>query len=248
MRLKVFGSGSRGNCYLIYNDKEALMLEAGIDFRQVIRFLKGDISRIKGCLVTHEHGDHARYVKDVLDRGKRVFMTEGTRSAFLDANAKRRLLMKPNAVKIGTQFKAGAFTILPFETVHDAAEPCGYLIHHKEMGSVLFATDTSYIPNTFGSLSNILIECNYDEDMLMERTDIPEDTKERIKQSHMGVDDCIGVLNANDLTMVNNIVLIHISEGSGSATDFCIKVARETRSSVLFAKAGLDIDFGKTPF
>jgi len=33
MKLKVLGSGSSGNCYLLENESEALMLECGLPFK-----------------------------------------------------------------------------------------------------------------------------------------------------------------------------------------------------------------------
>ena len=36
MRLKVLGSGSSGNCYILENDNEALIIEAGLPFMEEI--------------------------------------------------------------------------------------------------------------------------------------------------------------------------------------------------------------------
>lgn len=43
MELKVLGSSSNGNCYILDNGKEALILEAGVRFQEVKR-LWGTIS------------------------------------------------------------------------------------------------------------------------------------------------------------------------------------------------------------
>lgn len=32
MKLKVLGSGSSGNCYILHNDTKALIIEAGLPF------------------------------------------------------------------------------------------------------------------------------------------------------------------------------------------------------------------------
>ena len=55
-------------------------------------------------------------------------------------------------------------------------------------------------------------------------------------------------LKANDLTRVNNIVLIHISEGNGDAVAFRDGIAKATGKTVHVAKPGLRISFNKTPF
>lgn len=242
MKLTVLGSGSKGNCYLLHNDDECLILEAGVPFSEVLRVLKGNIKKVVACLISHEHGDHIKYAGDMLAHGINTYMTPGT------WHAKRWMRYYPLMLEKGIEMKKGNFTILPFTTVHDAAEPCGFLIHHRDMGTVLFATDTAYIPNTFEGLTNIIIECNYDESLLASRDDIPDSLKDRIRQSHQSIDTCIEALKANDLSMVNNIVLIHISDGDGDKERFRCEVQQHTGKQVHIATPDLDIDFNKTPF
>ena len=62
MRLKVLGSSSAGNCYLIEaTEKDKLILDAGINFKEVQKELKFDFEGIQGALITHEHMDHLKY-------------------------------------------------------------------------------------------------------------------------------------------------------------------------------------------
>lgn len=145
----------------------------------------------------------------------------------------------------------GDFTVIPFPAKHDAAEPLGFYIWHEETGGILFATDTYYLPCTFKGLSNILIECNYDPDILARRVadgDIPEVLQERVRRSHLSYYTCLDALRANDLTAVNNIVLIHISDGNGDGVAFREGIAKATGKTVHIAKPGLKIKFNKTPF
>lgn len=55
MKLKVLGSSSRGNCCLLENDKEVLIIELGISFKDIKKAMDFDISKVVGALVTHEH-------------------------------------------------------------------------------------------------------------------------------------------------------------------------------------------------
>ena len=62
MNLKVLGSGSSGNCYLIEaNDNEKLILDAGVKFKIVQKELNFNFNGIKAVLITHEHMDHLKY-------------------------------------------------------------------------------------------------------------------------------------------------------------------------------------------
>jgi len=55
MKLHILGSSSKGNCYVLQNKKEALIIEAGINLAEVKKVLNFDISKIGGCVVSHSH-------------------------------------------------------------------------------------------------------------------------------------------------------------------------------------------------
>ena len=69
MELKVLGSSSNGNCYILDNGKEALLLEAGVRFQEVKKALGYNLRKVVGCLITHRHNDHAKYIKAMVDNG-----------------------------------------------------------------------------------------------------------------------------------------------------------------------------------
>ena len=246
MRLKVLGSGSSGNCYLLENDTECLVLEAGIDYKDVLRFLNFSISKVAGCLVTHEHKDHSKYVKEFIRNGIDVYMSKGT------ADAVKINSHYINYIKHNDCIKIGDFNIIPFNTKHDAEEPLGFYINHKETGNIVFATDTYYIPNRFRNINNILIECNYDKDILREnvlKEIIPQKLENRIIQSHMEIETCIECLKKNDTRQVCNVVLIHLSGDNSNEEDFISRVRKVMPFADIYtAKAGLDIEFNKCKF
>ena len=69
MELRVLGSSSSGNCYILDNGNEALIIEAGIRFIDVKKALDFNIRKVVGCLITHQHNDHAKYAKAMVDCG-----------------------------------------------------------------------------------------------------------------------------------------------------------------------------------
>lgn len=69
MVLKVLGSSSQGNCYILENKNEALIIEAGVRFIEVKKALGFDIRKVSGCLITHQHNDHAKYIKAMVESG-----------------------------------------------------------------------------------------------------------------------------------------------------------------------------------
>lgn len=247
MKLKILGSSSKGNCYILESESEALILECGIPFLEVKKALDFNISKVVGALISHEHGDHAKYVDSFLEARIRVWMSEGTMKKVRNPYS----TFSPLFCEAGSEFKLGNFTILPFDVKHDAAEPLGFLIRHPEMGLVLFATDTYYLPYTFAGLNNILIECNYRQDLLEQNIAagrIPKALRDRTLESHMSFDTCKEALQANDLSAVNNIVLIHLSDGNSNAEEFRNDIHNATGKTVLVADKGMNIKFDKTPF
>lgn len=247
MKLKVINSNSKGNAYILENDKEALLIECGVNFKKIKKALNFDVSKVVGCLVTHEHLDHCKSVIDVMKSGIGVYASPGTFSKIDFSGYIHRInhLIPKITVKIGN------FTILPFDVKHDAKEPLGFLINHPETSNVLFLTDTYYSPYTFKNLNNIIIEANYSDEILEKKANsgsLHGLIRNRVLTSHLSIETCKKLLLANDLSKVNNIVLIHLSDGNSDEKDFIKQIKSATNKNVSVANAGMEIEFNKTPF
>lgn len=248
MNLKVIGTGSKGNCYLLENDNEALIIECGVNITAIKQALNFNISKVVGCIVSHEHMDHAKSINELIKTGINVYATKGTFDALkIESGYNKRA--KSTYQK--DSFKIGGFKILTFDTNHDAAEPCGFVINHRETGNVLFLTDTIYCPYTFKNLNNIIIEANYSKKIIDAKVSAgssPQFLRNRILKSHMSLETCIDTLKANDLSAVNNIVLIHLSDSNSNEVEFKKEVSQATGKTVTVANNGISLSFNKTPF
>lgn len=239
MKLRVLGSSSRGNCYLLQSEYETLIIECGISFKEIKIALDFNLRNVVGCLVTHCHGDHSKAVKDLSKSGINVYSSNGTFEALKTTGI--RLVI----IKAFKQFKVGGFTIMPFDIHHDVEEPLGFLINHKDMGTLLFATDTSYLEYRFKELTNILVECNYSEKILLENMDngsIDNSTGVRIASTHMSFENCKEMIKANDNPNLKNIVLLHLSDGNSNAKEFKEQIHELTNKAVYVADKGLEIE------
>jgi phosphoribosyl 1,2-cyclic phosphodiesterase len=146
---------------------------------------------------------------------------------------------------------AGGFQFKSFDVKHDAAEPVGYIIKHAETGNVLFLTDTYYCEYSFSGLNNIIVEANYCQEIIDRQVELGvlhQKLRNRIISSHMSIDTCIDLLKANDLSQVNNIVLIHLSDNNSDAELFKRKAQEATGKTVHIADVNQVIDFNKNPF
>lgn len=56
MLLKCVNTGSQnGNCYILESETEALILDAGVRYKDVLKALGYNISKVAGILLSHEH-------------------------------------------------------------------------------------------------------------------------------------------------------------------------------------------------
>jgi len=238
MELTVISSGSHGNCYYFQSrDGEILVMEAGVPFKKVKPAIDFKISNISGLIVSHSHGDHSGYVKDYLSYSIPVYCSSDT---ITETGLSHHCL---NPIETGSKVTIGGFTVMPFDLKHDVR--CyGFLVKHSEMGVLLFATDTYYIPNKINGLNHILIEANYDKDILSENISsgrIHPIVRKRTIQSHMEIGTVEAMLKANDLSKVKNIVLLHLSGGNSDESGFKKRIQELTGVPVYIANSGLKL-------
>jgi len=225
-------SGSQGNCYRVTDGSTPLLLEAGIQFKEIQKRLYFRMSELAGCLLSHEHGDHAKAVKDMTKAGIDIYASRGTIEA-LGVTGHRL-----HIIQARQQFQVGTWTILPFETQHDAAEPLGFLLANPVGEKVLYATDTYYIRYRFQGLTHIMVECNYSLDILKRNMDaglVPVELKNRLLRSHFSLENVKGFLIANDLSKVREIWLLHMSDGNSDAARFKREIQELTGKPVYIA-------------
>jgi phosphoribosyl 1,2-cyclic phosphodiesterase len=239
MRLKVLGSGSKGNCYILYSQDETLIIECGLSYKTILKGLNFSLSNVVGCLVSHEHKDHSKAIQDMSKNGIDIYTSKGTTEVCKVTGHRIKVLESEKAIKVGS------FAVLPFTTQHDAAEPLGFLIHHKEIGNLLFITDSYYCQYKFQDLNHILIECNYSDEILKENLEkglIPTSLKNRLLKSHFSLGNVKEFLKATDMKTVQNIMLIHLSDGNSNEKEFKEEIERLTGKPTYVADKGLEIE------
>lgn len=224
MILRVLNSGSSGNCYILENDAEALIIEAGLPFREVKKALDFNIRKIAGVMCSHGHKDHSGYVAEYEKAGIPVFKPYDG--------------MKDMNLKGGIGFKIQAFDL-----VHDV--PCyGFYISHPDMGHLIYASDTEYIKYRFKGLNHILVESNYSMDLV---SDIPE-KRRHVLTGHMEIDTTCEFLKENNNPGLKNVVLLHLSSESADAESFKAKAEKLVDCPVYVAEKGLEVSLDLVPF
>lgn len=211
MILKTIATGSSGNCHaLIADTGEILLLDLGENEKKIKKGIGWRISDVVGAIVTHKHADHSKSVNDFERMGVPV--------------------LKPyeNGSDIGLKnisgFKIQAFDLTTIDgrwTHTDAdGEPCpcyGFLIEHKEMGRMIYITDTAIVKWRFKNINHILLGVNYDKDMICPDR---EGKKNHIFGGHMEIETACEFVKANNSDSLHNVIMCHLSADNADADKF----------------------------
>lgn len=241
MKLKILGSGSSGNCYILENDEEALIIEAGLPFMEAKKALDFNVMKIVGVLASHIHGDHAKYIEEYKRAGIKYFAPYDMShhiSAEYNHMGKFRIKDFANSDKSGRWLHNNS----------DGSEcPCyGFHITHPDMGSLVYATDTEYVRWRFKGVNHILCEVNYD----MQFVDRDEPNYEHRLRGHMSLPAALDFISTNDNPNLRTVCLLHLSASSSDAELF-LKKAKETvkyGADCHIAQKGLNISLDLLPF
>ena len=248
MLLKILGSNSQGNCYILEceTSKDKLIIDCGVTFTKIKQALKFNYANTY-CVMSHEHGDHAKYANDFIKAGISIHTQKATLDKIGLGSNYRAKAIEPNK-----PFRLGSFDVIGFPLHHIDTEkkdiPClGYLIRHPEMGTTVFITDTHYCDYKFDNVTQLIVEANHDTEILFNNNTMPF-LRTRIMESHMSLQVCKDLLLANDLSKVINIVLIHLSDSNSHARNFKSEISKITGKIVHIADSGMTIPFNINPF
>lgn len=191
---------------------ETLILDCGIPIKEIKKGLNWNVKGVVGAICTHRHQDHSKSVADIRNMGIRVF--NPALDIFLDV------------------VYFDDFTIRPFDlttvdsrwthTNADGTEcPCyGFLITHKEMGKLLYITDTELIKWRFKDINHILLGVNYDKDLV--DTDNPK--ADHVFRGHLSIDTACDFVKANDSDSLQNVIMCHLSSENADKDSFIAKM------------------------
>lgn len=255
MKLKVVNTGSQnGNCYILESETESLILDAGCKYKDVLKALDWNISKVCGVLLTHVHSDHSNAFKDFIRAGIPVYTNDETEEHFETITGEK---MRGMPEKI--PFKCGFFTITPFYLPHTTKHqetgkliPCpnfGFHIFEKSMGQLVYMTDFEYPTLSFrkSRIEHLLCEVNYCDEL----ADREEANYSHRLQGHLSLNTFKEkVLNQNLTPAMQNIILCHLSDSASDEEQILreVKAITGNRVNVNIAKPGLSVELNRFPF
>lgn len=228
MRLKVIGSGSSGNTYLLSTDTETLVLDAGMPSKDTKIALDFNVSRIAGVLVTHIHNDHSKYAHEYEKLGIPVWKPY--------EDTEHKILTK--------KFKT--FEVTCFDVEHDGTECRAFLIK-VDGQTILYATDFEYIKYVFApkiEINHMIIEANYSKEFISDSAE----NREHVFRGHSELQTTINFIKANKTNSLCSIVLCHLSNKNAEPIHFINEVQKVSKCVTCVAYKGLELELTDCPF
>ena len=245
MELICLGSSSKGNCYILKSSTDSLIVECGLPLIEMKKAIDFNIGSVAGCVVSHQHRDHSKYLPEYLKCGIHVLTLADVFDSF---NLKHRAFCQEIQPMHG--YMVGGFKVIALPVVHDV--PClGFVIEHSEMGKLLFITDTMMLEYRIAGLSHIMIEANYSDELLEDAISTGHtvsSTRERLLESHMEIKTTEQILRTTDLSAVNEVVLLHLSGRNSDNEQFRTRIKKAVGKPVYVASPSFQLDFSKSPY
>jgi phosphoribosyl 1,2-cyclic phosphodiesterase len=243
LRFASLASGSSGNCLVAQSldllGTTTVLIDCGLslcDTERRLARLGLQPTDINAVLVTHEHGDHAGCVADfAAAHNVVIFLTHGTARA-LKAEGKLHDGVRTQFIRGEHKLAVGSMEVLPFTVPHDAAEPVQYVVSDgaARLGVLTdIGISTRHVEQTLSGLSALVLECNYDRDLLWSGG-YPRWLKERIGGpfGHLDNRESARLLSALDRSKLKHIIGAHLSQQNNKP-----ELARDALASAMNCSA-----------
>ncbi len=211
-------SGSNGNCYYVGNEREAILVDAGISCRETEkRMLRLGLSmqKVKAIFVSHEHSDHINGIPVLSKKYQMpVYITPATHQSG-GVNIEDHLVVSFSAFQPVT---IGSLQITAFPKQHDASHPHSFVISHQEVHVGVF-TDIGivceHVIHHFSKCHAVFLEANYDDAML-DSGAYPYHLKRRIRggKGHLSNKQAQLLFTTHRTPYLSHLLLSHLSKNN----------------------------------
>lgn len=218
-------SGSKGNSVLIESEKAKILIDAGKSARAICSALIEagvGIDEIDAIFITHEHRDHISALEVLLKHHKiplHIVEASANKLHFRGESVYDGLICTHTPI---FTVEIGDMVVKSFPTPHDSEYSVGYTIEIGDK-TIGYATDIGYVTSEIKSAltgcESVVIECNHDEEMLMNGS-YTYDLKLRIRSNrgHLSNTDCAAFVSDLCFIGTKNVLLAHLSEENNDPT------------------------------
>lgn len=214
---QILGSGSKGNAIYVAGGSTAVLVDAGLSAKEIVRRMEGvglHPRRLAAVLISHEHTDHIRGV-GVLSRrfDLPVYLTQGSLESLPNQLGE---LAGVHIIQSGRPFAVGELAVHPFSLSHDAADPVGYIVEHNGCRLAVCTdcgTATQLVRARLQHCHGLIVEANHDVDRLIHGP-YAWHLKQRIRSrhGHLSNEECCDLLQNVHHEKLQVVVMAHLSE------------------------------------
>lgn len=224
---QILGSSSSGNCAFLQTGHTKVLVDVGFSAKRIGCLLESigqSLDAIDAIFLTHEHSDHAQGIRGLAKRTDMpVFANRDTAEA---VQAKLTKQVNWQLFQTGTEFSFRDLNIRSYALPHDAYDPVGFTFTWGEEGDLFFPprslawiTDLGYIPEHVKEhirrVQTLVIEANYDDELLERDERRPWATKQRIRGRHGHLSNHATFEIVNELSQdsyLKRVYLAHLSK------------------------------------
>ena len=143
--------------------------------------------------------------------------------------------------------KVDGFKVQNFELVHDVPNNA-FIIDTDDGIRILYCTDTKRIPKKVKGVHYACIECNNDQDTIINNAMCDVFTKSK-PENHQSLDECIRYLKAINNVNLQCIILWHMSMINIDEKKAIDTIKRDVGfDNVVVADSGMEIEIQKSEF
>lgn len=250
MKVCSLASSSKGNCTLVYNEREILLVDMGITLKELeekLIKLKLNPELIVGVLVSHEHSDHTKGILALVRKyNVPVYCHYNAVDGVINKTKVSSLCMSRFS---DAEFYVGCFKVSAFQVSHDVY--CVGFNISENNNKISIVTDLGYttteIVSRLYESRLVILEANHDEDMVLASKKYPPVLKRRILGNHGHLSNLNSAKVVAELAQhnVKQILFAHLSE-ENNTPNLCYQTICEYLKSVGVApEVNIKLDIAK---
>ncbi|MBC5772703.1 MBL fold metallo-hydrolase [Pontibacter sp. KCTC 32443] len=216
LQITSLNSGSNGNCYYIGNEREAVLVDAGISCLETEKRMKRlglSMRKVKAIFISHEHSDHIRGVSVIARKYEiPVYITPDT--LYHGRLTNEKFVAIP--FQAFEPVQVGELTITAFPKFHDAADPHSFIVSYQDINIGVFTdigSPCEHVIRHFSQCHAAFLEANYD-DGLLDSGRYPYYLKQRIRGNygHLSNEQALTLFTEHKPPFMSHILLSHLSK------------------------------------
>lgn len=221
MLIKVVGSSSAGNCYIITSDNgNQLILECGIKYESILKHI--DFYKLQSLFITHKHLDHSREKQKFILAGVDTYDHENLTASKIQ--------------------NSGNFSVLPIPVKHGTEPTFSYIIKDNPSNKkILFCTDLEEMPKISDTKFDVMmLECNWSGEKI-DNNAVNDNINNKGFLNHLSLEQVLEFLDSRE-NKPKILILCHISNSGSLDLQYALKECRKRVKNTYVAKPNLEIN------